>query len=454
MNKFLAVVKREYVQRVRSKMFLAVTVGAPLMVGLFTVVPMLIVGIRSGGPVRIAVLDETGRMYERVSDALTDSGGKDAGEDAARENRPAAALNRNGSERMKQAARAYEQGYAVERVEQAGRAREESTRLLDARVKSNELDAYLVLPNDVLAGGETVYRARNVADQFARDHIKDALTRAVRDARLEERGIRPEVMRAVNEPVDMKTEKVGGGAGEAEDKGEGFALAFGTGFVIYLSILLYGQVVLGAVVEEKETRIAEILFSSVRPFPLMMGKLIGVSLVALTQFAIWGLALALFSLYGVAMLAAQGVPININLNIPAGAFAYVLLFFALGYFLYASLYALVGSMVTTAQEGGQLAMPIILLLVVGFYLVFPVMRGPDSPFAFWVSMIPFFAPITMLVRIMTQTPPGWQIALSLAIGFSTVVLLVWLAGRVYRVGMLMYGKRATIHEMLKWVRRP
>jgi ABC-2 type transport system permease protein len=363
-------------------------------------------------------------------------------------------MNRNGAERMKQAARESEQGYAVERVEQAGRTSEELMQGLDARVKANELDAYLVLPEDVLAGGETVYRSRNVADQFTRNHIKDALTRAVRDARLEERGIRPEVMRAVNEPVDMKTEKVGGGAGEAEDKGEGFALVFGTGFVIYLSILLYGQVVLGAVVEEKETRIAEILFSSIRPFPLMLGKLIGVSLVALTQFAIWGLALALFSLYGVAALASGGVPVNFNLHIPASAFAYVLLFFALGYFLYASLYALVGSMVTTAQEGGQLAMPIILMLVVGFYLVFPVMRSPDSPFAFWVSMVPFFAPITMLVRIMTQTPPGWQIALSLAIGFSTVALLVWLAGRVYRVGMLMYGKRATIPEVLKWIRRP
>ena len=452
MNKFLAVVKREYVQRVRSKMFLLLTVGAPLMVALFTVVPILIAGIRSGGPVRIAVLDETGRMYERVESALSD---KDGEEDAARQNQPAAAaMNQNGEERMKQAARASEQGYAVERVELGSENREALINRLDARVKSNELDSYLVLPKDVLSGGEAVYYSRNVADQVTRGQVRDALSRAVRAARLEERGISPEVMRAVNLPLKMKAAKAGGGAGETEDKGEGFALVFGTGFIIYLSILLYGQVVLGAVVEEKETRIAEILFSSIRPFPLMLGKLIGVSLVAFTQFAIWGLAFALFSLYGVAMLAAQGVPINFNLRIPPSAFAYVLLFFALGYFLYASLYALVGSMVTTAQEGGQLAMPIILVLVVAFYLVFPVMRGPDSPFAFWVSMVPFFAPITMLVRIMTQTPPGWQIALSLAIGFSTVALLVWLAGRVYRVGMLMYGKRATIPEMLKWVRRP
>jgi ABC-2 type transport system permease protein len=454
MKKFAAVVKREYVQRVRSRMFLVVTVGAPLMVALFTVVPILIAGIRSGGPVRIAVLDETGRMYERMSSTLTSANGEDDDEDAARESQPEAALNRNGQERMKQAARASEQGYAVERVEQGARTREELIRGLDERVKANELDAYLVLPKDVLDGGEARYYSRNVADPSTRGHVENALTRAVRDARLEERGIGPEVMRAVNQPVKMKAAKAGGGAGATEDKGEGFALVFGMGFIIYLSILLYGQVVLGAVVEEKETRIAEILFSSIRPFPLMLGKLIGVSLVAFTQFAIWGLAFALFSFYGVAALAARGVPIEFNLHVPASAFAYLVLFFALGYFLYASLYALVGSMVTTAQEGGQLSMPIILLLVVGFYLVFPVMRGPDSPFAFWVSMVPFFAPITMLVRIMTQTPPAWQIALSLVIGFSTVALLIWLAGRVYRVGMLMYGKRATIPEVLKWVRRP
>src|SRR5205085_7466216 len=241
----------------------------------------------------------TGRMYERMSSALKSADGEDDEENAARSHHPAAAMNRNNQERMKQAARASEQGYAVERVEPGDAAREDLIRGLDARVKANELDAYIVLPKDVLEGGEARYYSRNVADQFTRGHVNDALTRAVRDARLEERGISTDVMRAVNQPVKMKAAKAGGGAGESEDKGEGFALVFGAGFVIYLSILLYGQVVLGAVIEEKETRIAEILFSSIRPFPLMLGKLIGVSLVAFTQFAIWGLAFALFSLYGV-----------------------------------------------------------------------------------------------------------------------------------------------------------
>ena len=219
-----------------------------------------------------------------------------------------------------------------------------------------------------------------------------------------------------------------------------------------MSVLLYGQFVLGAVIEEKETRIAEILFSSMRSFPLMMGKLIGVSLLALTQLAVWGLAFLALTLGGVGLLASKGLPVHIP-HIAPIIYFYFVLFFLLGYFIYATIHVLVGSMVTTAQEGGQLAMPIILILVVGFCLAFPVIRSPDSSFAFWVSMFPFFSPIVMLVRIVSQTPPAWQILLSLGIGGGTVVLLLWLAARVYRVGMLMYGKKASIPEVMRWVRQ-
>ena len=353
---------------------------------------------------------------------------------------------------MRRAAAAGEQGYAVEQVQTGGRDIEEVKRSLNERVKKDELDGYLVIPPDVLTTGAAEFYARNTGDLFTNGQIADRLTKAVREQRMVERHINPADMREITQPVKVKTKKVGEGREEAEDTGQGFYLVFGVGFVIYLTILMYGQVILGAVIEEKETRIAEILFSSIRSFPLMMGKLIGVSLVALTQFAIWGLMFAAFALYGVAKLAEQGMAIPLP-HVPASVFAYLVLFFLLGYFIYATIYALVGSMVTTTQEGGQLAMPIILILVLGFYMAFPVIRSPNSPFAFWVSMVPFFAPITMLVRIVTQTPPFWQIALSLAIGFSTVVLLLWLAARVYRVGMLMYGKRATIPEVLKWIRQ-
>ncbi|HST52733.1 MAG TPA: ABC transporter permease [Pyrinomonadaceae bacterium] len=449
MRKFAAVVKREYVQRVRSKMFLVVTIGGPVMFALFTVVPALIAGIKAGGPTRIAVVDETGRMYERVRDAFNSRQDEDVEEGKAEVSNPA---NQNSGDRLKQAAKAVAPEYTVELVPADGRTSDEMKRALDERIKKDELDGYLILPKDVFDGGEAQYYARNVSDIGTRAQVESALTRAVRDARLDERGVSADVMRAVNRPVNVKVRKAGEGGGEA-DTGQGFFIAFGAGFVIYLTILLYGQVILGAVIEEKETRIAEILFSSIRSFPLMMGKLIGVSLVAVTQFAIWGVAFAAFALYGAALLAGQGMSITLP-HVPASLLIYIVLFFLLGYFIYATIYALVGSMVTTTQEGGQLAMPIILILVVGFYMAFPVMRSPDSTFAFWVSMIPFFAPITMLMRVVVQTPPFWQIALSLIIGFATVVLLLWLASRVYRVGMLMYGKRATIPEVLKWIRQP
>ena len=448
MKKFRAVVKREYVQRVRSRMFIVITVGGPLMFALFTVIPILITGIKAGGPTRIAVVDETGGMYVRVRDALVSTrAGRDDDEEEEVAVNAQDAMNQNTRSRMQQMGKSAAQSYEVEEVAADGRTLDELRAQLDERIGRDELDAYLILPRDVLPDGEVQFYTRNVGDVFMRGQVRRAVVRAVRDARLDARGLSPEVMSAVNQPVRMRAAKAGGG-GEA-DRGEGFYLVFGAGFVIYLTVLLYGQVVLGAVIEEKETRIAEILFSSIRPFTLMSGKLVGVSLVALTQFAIWGLAFVGLGAYFAERGASFAIP-----QVSVGVYAYLVLFFLMGYFIYATLYALVGSMVTTSQEGGQLAMPIIMLLVVGFYLAFPVIRSPNSSFAVWVSLVPFFAPITMLIRIVASEPPVWQIALSLALGFATVAVMLWLAGRVYRVGMLMYGKRATIPEVLKWVRQP
>jgi ABC-2 type transport system permease protein len=309
----------------------------------------------------------------------------------------------------------------------------------------------MILPPDFLAHGQAEFFNRNPGDVISQRLLQSALNRAVREQRLIEAKVDTKTRQGLFQPVELEAVKIGA-TGQERDSGGSFALVFGIGFVMYLAILMYGQVILGAVIEEKETRIAEILFSSVKPFALMMGKLVGVSLVALTQLAIWGLAFSAFALYGVGLLASRGLRANIP-GIPFSHFIYFGLFFLLGYFIYATIYALVGSMVTTAQEGGQLAMPIILILVISFYLFFPVSRSPDSSFSFWVSMIPFSAPVAMLVRIVTQTPPFWQIALSLLIGFSSVLLIMWIASRVYRVGMLMYGKRASIPEAWRWARQ-
>ena len=438
MNKFLAVVKREYLQRVRAKMFIVSTVLIPVVMSLFGLVPALILSIDAGSPMRVAVVDQTGKLYPQLERAVeNDEPDQQSPVDSSADRRFA---GRRGFG-----------NFVLELVGADNESAEQVRVKLDQRLSAKEIDGYLIVPPDFLTSGQAEFFNRNPGDVISRRMLQSALTRAAREQRLIEAKVDSKTREGLFQPVDLESVKVGA-AGRERDSGGGFALVFGIGFVMYLAILMYGQIILGAVIEEKETRIAEILFSSVKPFALMMGKLVGVSLVALTQLAIWGMAFSAFALYGSGLLVSRGVPAHIP-SIPLSHYIYFGLFFLLGYFIYATIYALVGSMVTTAQEGGQLAMPIILILVVSFYLFFPVSRSPDSPFAFWVSMIPFSAPVAMLVRIVTQTPPFWQIALSLFIGFGSVLLLMWVASRVYRVGMLMYGKRASIPEALRWARQ-
>ena len=443
MRKFLAVVKREYVQRVRTKFFVVATILGPVLMAAFTIVPALMFSIKAGGPTRLAIIDQTGKMYERVAKDLVSS--KDRRSNSANPQTPEQPpVGGDPKEQINQAGKLIKPSFALEEVRLGNRSLDDVRKDLEVRIQNRELDGYVVLPPNLLKDGQPEFRARNTADLFTKENVESSISRAVRGQRLVEAGIDEKTVAKASEPVDLKTIEAGG----KESKGEAsFFLVFGLGLLIYMSVLLYGQFVLGAVIEEKETRIAEILFSSMRSFPLMMGKLIGVSLVALTQLGIWAAAFSIFSLW-----AAGGSSITLP-HIPPMVLGYFVIYFLMGYFIYSTVYAVVGSMVTTTQEGGQLALPVVLLLVAGFYLSFSIIRSPNSSLAFWASMFPFFAPITMLVRIVTETPPLWQILLSLGIGVVTIVGLVWLASRIYRVGMLMYGKKATIPEVWRWVRQ-
>jgi len=437
MTKFLAIVKREYLQRVRAKMFIVSTILLPAVMSLFGIVPAIIFSIKTP-PMRVAVVDQTGRMYPRLKQALAND---ESDQDSQ---------NSNTNERSGMPRGGFG-SFVLENVPTINQSLDQIRTNLDQRLQARELDGYLILPPDFLTTGKAEFFNRNPGDVFSQRTLQSAVNRAVREQRLIDANVDARTRQDLFKPVELQGVRVDAGGRQRDSTGS-FALVFGIGLVMYLAILMYGQIILGAVIEEKETRIAEILFSSVKPFTLMMGKLVGVSLVALTQLAIWALAFSAFALYGVGVLASRGISANIP-GVPISHFVYFAVFFLLGYFIYATIYALVGSMVTTAQEGGQLAMPIILILVVSFYLFLPVSRSPDSPFSFWVSMIPFSAPVAMLVRIVTQTPPFWQIALSLLIGFGSVLLIMWVAGRIYRVGMLMYGKRASIPEAIRWARQ-
>jgi ABC-2 type transport system permease protein len=453
MNKLFAIIKREYLQKVRTKFFVIMTILGPLMLAVFTVLPALLLSIKTE-ETRIAILDQTegAKLYDSLRDSLIN---RQRDDESNKQPSLAETANSNSKDRMEKAGKSVTGSFRVEQVSPGGRSLEDIKRELNQRIGRGELDGYLVIPPDILnnSDSKSSYYGRNVGDVFSSEQIKDKLNSAVRRQRLIKEGVKDQELEALSKSVGVATYPINEKGQEgAEDSGAGFAMVFIIAFLIYMTVLLYGQVVLGAIIEEKETRIAEILFSSVKPFQIMFGKLIGVSLMALTQLGIWAVAFVALGLYVVPSMAAQGKNIHLP-HLPPFFFVYFFLFFVLGYFIFATVYVLVGSMVTTTQEGGQMAMPVVFLLMAALYMAFPVIRAPNSPFAFWVSMFPFFSPITMIVRIVTQTPPFWQIALSLGIGFLTAVLLLWLASRIYRVGMLMYGKKATIPEVMRWVRQ-
>jgi ABC-2 type transport system permease protein len=230
-------------------------------------------------------------------------------------------------------------------------------------------------------------------------------------------------------------------------------VGFSIVMVLYITLLVYGVATMRSVAEEKTTRIIEILASSVRPFHLLAGKILGVAAVGFTQYLIWGACGALISGYGSAMASAVRPGASMpNIHVPASLLVYAIIFFVVSYLLYASLYAALGAMVSSEEEMQQVQLPVTLIIVVAFILYPVVIRDANSTTSVIISMIPFFAPILMVLRIALQTPPFWQIALCLLISLLTTLGIVQISSKIYRVGILMYGKRPSVVELLRWLK--
>ena len=453
MRKFFAVVKHEYKKVVLKWSFLIGTLLLPFLAACFAVVPAIIFSIK-GEPTRIVIIDSSGKIEPRVKANLSaeklEARAKKAAEESLKDFTPSQ------EEKLKRNSDQFAQGFEFVPYPTngivAGYEYETVRRDLTEKITRGELDAYLIVPVDI-SSPDSVYefRSRKAGDFVVNDTLRNALNDAVRSQRLADANISEQAVERLGRPVNFDSKGIDE-RGEERDGGGTVVASFIIGLMIYITLAIYGQAIMGAVVEEKETRIAEILFSSASPFTLMMGKLVGVGLAGLTQLAIW-VASATAIISAVALQTDMGQLIGSAPTITPLMVLYFLIFFLLGFFIYASIFALVGSMVTTVQEGGQFAFPPIMLMLIGFYFCFAVVRDPNSTLSFWVSIAPFFAPITMPVRILSETPPFWQIALSFLINAATIAGLIWLASRVYRVGMLMYGKRATIPEVWKWIRQ-
>ncbi|HKV37963.1 MAG TPA: ABC transporter permease [Blastocatellia bacterium] len=420
MDKILVIVKREYLQRVRTRWFLVGTLITPLVLAAFAVVPMLVVSV-GGGERHLTILDQSGDpgLYQAIQDRLKEVNGD------SRATRVIASHTLVPKDADIQAVINQNRPALLEKSD----------------------SALLVLSAGVLDGAPMQYWAKNVSD-FTNEEIKKPLNAAITQRRFARAGFQDENISQYMKPVELKSFKAIG-TGTTEDSGQGFLVAFVMLFFIYMTVLLYGISTMRGVVEEKQSRIVEVIVSSVKPFQMMLGKLVGIGLVGLTQYLIWaGAALAL-SLFGASVMSPKGFHMP---ELPAGVLVCFVTFFLLGYFLFGTLYAMVGSMVSSEEDSQQLTMPITMLIVVPSMIFFMVARDPNSTLSVVLSMVPFFSPTLMMLRIELAMPPLWQILASMALMGVTILGALWLAGRIYRVGILMYGKRPNLAELGRWIR--
>ena len=408
--KLWAIVRREYLERVRTKGFVISTILGPVLMAALMIVPMF--AARSSSKVlRITVLDESGTLQARVEAALR----------AARD---------GGKPRFD--------------VQPAGRGPGDARQLEDA-VLEGRIDGYLQLPKDVLTSGSASYHGRNVSNFGALRLLESSAGEAIKEFRIAEAGLDPARVNELTRPLDMKRIPAGG---QREDRGTAFIFSIILMMILYTSILMWGQLVMTSVIEEKSSRVIEVMASGLPSTQLLWGKLLGVGAAGLTQFLVWALSLLVVSLLAAGQAATAFKMPEIT---PLMLVSFVL-FFLLGFLFYAALYASIGAAVNTVQEAQNFVFPVVLPLVIGMVCFPAVIESPDGGLAITLSMVPFLSPLMMFLRIVVVTPPLWQVALSLVLLALAIAGAVWVAARIYRVGILMYGKKPTFPELVRWVR--
>ena len=450
-SKLLAIIRREYLQQVRTKAFWISTFLIP-GIGLAIIFINVALSKSLVAKGRIGVVDLSGRLYEPL---LAEHRGR-AAEEADGEKKPAGKMS--DSEAIRKAADSKKPKLATKlefvKVDATPETLSEVRRRLNEDVQKERLKAYIVLTPQTLETGAAEWRAQSVkAEVVMREQIQSYLTRAVTKERLKDRGVDPAVYReAAKVRVDLDPHEAKEVESGESGKNVGFNLAVSATFffLIYMSIFIYGAYIMRGVLEEKNNRIVEVIVSSVKPTTLMLGKIFGIGLVGLTQYAVWGVLAIAITLPGVAVLMGMTDKLP---AIPLGTIGAFIVFFLLGYFLYSSLYAALAAPFNTEQEAQQFVILPTLALVLTSTTWFFAYNQPNGGLAMALSFFPFTAPLMMFMRISVQTPPLWQIGLSVALLLSTIWAVAWFAGRVYRVGILMYGKKPTLPEIVRWVRQ-
>jgi ABC-2 type transport system permease protein len=434
MNKLRLIIAREYMSIVGRKSFIIMTLGMPLLFLLIAAVPVGLAYLNDKGSdvQQIAVIDETGRY--------------------------AAALH---SDDM--------YSFVALKGDTVTNAREFYDKA------NGSIGAVVIIPRDVDSTGVVNIYSEGTITPSLVSNIRRTLNDTIENAHLAAMGI-PNLQEMVEKAhVDLDVRSIKWSeAGEQESSTDAaMGLGFLLSFITYMFVLMYGAMIMNSVIEEKTNRIVEVVVSSCRPFQLMLGKIIGVGLVGLTQMAIWIVLLGIVgtvagSMFGIgsmstgtvppeAMAAAQDSGFMPDLMKQILSINYLpiilnfVLYFIGGYLLYSALFAGLGSAVDQASDASQFTTPVILIMLIAFYAGIACAENPMGPMAVWCSIIPFTSPVVMMVRLPFGVPT-WQLVLSIVLLFATALAITWLAARIYRRGILHYGQKASFKDLFKWIK--
>jgi ABC-2 type transport system permease protein len=435
MRKVWAVIRREFLERVHTRAFLIGTVLGPLFMGMIFALPILL-SQREVKPKHVVVLDGAeGEFGLQVAERLR----RDM-RDTVTQTRPR---------------------FQVEHVLAQGRfdeVRDSLVGLTGRRASGDDaLVGIVVVSDSVIESGRLVYYGTDVSSPGDMSDLRRSIGPLVTGARLARSGVDPGVVMAALRPVELRTTRISDGRMTGESGGASFMLAYVMSFLLYFALLLYGMQVMTSVIEEKNSRIVEVLISSLTPFELMLGKIIGVASVALLQLGIWAGTAMLLTTYRVqvAALFGAGPAAVADLPIPTvspGMLLVFLGFFVLGFLVYSAMYAAVGSMCNSLQEAQQSQIPVTLCILGGLILMFALLSEPNGSLARVMSLVPLFSPFVTPVRYSLSPLPWTEMVLSIGATLAGVVAIAWVASRIYRVGILSYGKKASLADIIRWVR--
>ena len=423
------VARREYLERVRTKAFIIMTIITPVMMFGFAVVPSLLSMRKAVGDRHIVVATSDAAFGEAIRNELV---------------KPLTPEQIKSVEAKKDGA-VPTLRYTVDLSSDVSEAAKTA---LQKRIDAGDIYGYLWLPADAIARAEYNYVARSTSDFVEIGMLQSAVNRAAMRHNLGAHGITGAEFERVTKRLDLQpvTWKEGKAA-----SGNFLAKLLSSIMLVvmlYVTLLTYGINVMRAVLEEKTSRIMEVLMSALTPAELLSGKILGVGAVGITQVTIWmtmGLVISAPGLIGAASMMK-------DVNFTLGTAALFVTFYLLGFGLYSTMFAAVGSMVNSEQEAQQLQFFVMLPLIISMIMMMMVIKNPNDPVVVFMSMVPFCAPMLMYLRTVVEQPPVWQIALSIGLCAATIAGMVWVCARIYRVGILMYGKKPTLPEIIKWIK--